>query len=485
MVYMRRFGLFILILAMVSAFAGCQPTPDKPVVVQKNMEQMIGQARETPPTTPETANHSLAERLGAPESLRMELVSAQGKLKVHVDAVVTVPDVPAMPTVRVGMGAFTSEDVMRLYETLCGDAMPVDPYDTQTTQAFKMRTIQDLMDQKDSGKLDMKYESMEDLDAAIAQTMQEAAGLPEHFTPIEPDLSFVPRDGGTAAVNLRVAPDDATLSDLYIYNAEEGVGFSRAEYYRDLFYTADLSCILNGGTFISVKETESPYFVPPAISEADAGTLAEDTITALGLSDFVCSGSRLNALYNVMVDAEDAKREGVYEFMFTRQIAGVAITYTNDEGNQSENDNKDDPDEAFYAMPWLYEKVHVIIDDGGVLCLVWNSPYVVTDTVAEDTAMLPFKDIQNTFESMITVVNNRYDTSENGVSCDMYITEVRLGLMRVREENGESTGLVIPVWDFFGYFKESDGIEIGRDGYNALLTANAINGSVVDRGLGY
>ena len=55
-----------------------------------------------------------------------------------------------------------------MFETLCGDAMPVDPDDTQITYGFKMKTIQGLLDQKESGKLDdMKYSSMEELDAAI------------------------------------------------------------------------------------------------------------------------------------------------------------------------------------------------------------------------------------------------------------------------------------------------------------------------------
>ena len=471
-------------LAVVVAFTlltGCQATPKTPVVVQKDMEQMIGMAQQTTVHT----QGALAERLGAPESLHMELVSAKGKLVVHVDAAVTLPDVPAISTVRVGMGRFSQEDVKRLYDTLCGGATPVDPMNTTLTQGFMMRTIQDLLDQKESGKLDdMKYESMEQLDAAIAQVMAEAAGLPEHFERVEPNFSFEQQEDGGEWLALRVAPDDATLSDLFISNSPEGMGQCHAEYYRDLSYTAALSHILVSGVHYSNEETHSKYFVPPQMSEADAKKLAEETVSALGLTELVCSAGRAAALYNSMTEAEDAPRRGVYEFMFTRQIGGVTITYTGDDGS-SIDATKEDVEAGFFAMPWLYEKVRMIIDDGGVLCLVWNSPYVVQETVTEDTAMLPFEDICNTFEKMITVVGNVYDTSENGLTCDMTVTEARLGLMRVTEKDIGASGLVIPVWDFFGYIERSDGIKTSQDGCRALLTINAIDGSVNYRNIGY
>jgi hypothetical protein len=471
----------MLIAAVIctALLAGCQSTPEEPIVVQKDMEQMIGMAQ----ASAQGADaRSLREQLNVPDTLTAELTSAGGKLNVHVDADVVVPDVMGIPTVRVGMGAFTQDDVTRLYAALCGDAMPVDPENTETTQAVKMRIIEGLLEQKETGNLD-KYESMEELEAAIQQVMQEAAGLPEHFERVEPDFSFQPLGDGGSEVHLRAAPDDATISDLRILNAAEGIGYSRVEYYRDLYDYAVLSTLVVGGGYAFV-ETESPYYEPPSMDEAAARKLAQDTIAAFGLTDFVCSGQRMNALYHPTADAEDAPRRGVYEYMFTRQIGDVPVTYTNDDGTSAKTISGE-KETAVYAMPWMYEKVRVIIDGGGILCFLWNSPYVVTDTVTGATAMLSFDEIRNTFEKMIPVVNNIYDTSDQGLTCDMYVTEVRLGLMRITEENVGTSGLLIPVWDFMGYTEDSNGQVNGRDGYNALLTINAINGSIIDRGLGY
>ena len=63
--------LCLLCAALAACFAACQRTPDKPVVLQKDMEQMIitakggaGTASSAPETPPETID--LYARLGAP-----------------------------------------------------------------------------------------------------------------------------------------------------------------------------------------------------------------------------------------------------------------------------------------------------------------------------------------------------------------------------------------------------------------------------------
>lgn len=478
----KAYAVFLAALTAAAVLAGCMATPDEPIVVQKDMEQMIDKALKTPEAQA-SGTQTVRVQLGAPERLKTELVSAKGKLKIHADAEIIVPDVTAIPAVHVGMGAFTQDDVKRLYDTLCANAMPVDAGNTQITQGFKMRSIQDLLDQKQSGKLDdMKYNSMEELDAAIQQTMEEAQGLPEHFTRAEPDFSLVPHGNMGSEAHIRVAPDDDTLSEMFVINAPEGMGASRAEYCRDLNDMPD--SIIASGRYI-IDQTDSPYYVPPSMNGQDARKLAEDAVAGLGLSDFVCSGHRIDTPYDFANDAEDAPRKGVYEFMFTRQIGGVTITYTNDDGNEADVGDSAKCGEGYYAMPWNYEKVRIIVDDQGILCLLWNSPYAVNDILTDSSAMKPFSEIQSIFENMMPVVDNIYDTSEQGLTCDMYITELRLGLMRVTEKDIGTSGLLIPVWDFMGYTEDSEGEVYGKDGYNSQLTINAIDGSIINRAFGY
>ena len=68
------------------------------------------------------------------------------------------------------------------------------------------------------------------------------------------------------------------------------------------------------------------------------------------------------------------------------------------------------------------------------------------------------------------------------------IRTVKLGYMRVHEKGNVREGELIPVWDFFGeetifYDQTEPYAEAGP--YKSLLTINAVDGTVIDRGLGY
>lgn len=84
--------------------------------------------------------------------------------------------------------------------------------------------------------------------------------------------------------------------------------------------------------------------------------------------------------------------KGVYEFMFTRSVNGVAITYTNDTMS-AETPDKNEVN-TNVSKPWLYEKIRIFVDDEGIFALLWNAPYVVTEVVNERATMLPFEQIR-------------------------------------------------------------------------------------------
>lgn len=202
--------------------------------------------------------------------------------------------------------------------------------------------------------------------------------------------------------------------------------------------------------------------------------IAETSLQKMGLNGFTCTGMRKHAVENICPT-------GVYEFMFTREINGVAVTYTDDGGG----DRKILYEGEQFAKPWLYEKIRVFIDDNGIAMFEYRSPHELTDIEAEGAMLLPFSSIQEIFEEMIVIVDNEYDMSEEEWTCEYFIDHVTLGLMRLTERNVGSQGLLVPVWDFFGHSVDSHGIQRGISGYTSLLTINAIDGSIIDRFAGY
>ena len=98
----------------------------------------------------------------------------------------------------------------------------------------------------------------------------------------------------------------------------------------------------------------------------------------------------------------------------------------------------------------------------------------------------------NVFDTMALVVNawEGYADGNPKLACiDIQVDQIRFGLTRVTEQNKRNSGLMVPCWDFFGtvtYAMESDGqTKLYEDGPVPILTINAIDGSIINRSLGY
>ena len=133
----------------------------------------------------------------------------------------------------------------------------------------------------------------------------------------------------------------------------------------------------------------------------------------------------------------------------------------------------------------MYEKVRIFIDDDGVYAYMWNGPSSITEMLNDKATLLPFDQIKEIFASRILVKYGDYIGDDASKNISVNITRISLGLARVTEKNNNNYGILVPVWDFFGTYDQGNGYPIGYDGYESLLTINAIDGSIIDRQLGY
>lgn len=470
---MKRGMVLLVTIIMLLGFSACQKTSNEDFVVKKDTERMVEQAGAQENGTPTSA-------LDIPKGrYTYEAADASGKVHIHVDAVIVLPDVERLPIVRVGMGKFTERDVENLYNCLCLNATPVSSGAIQPKGYYRL-ILDELTEMRQNGKLD-KYDSIEELDAAIKEVMNDMEKAPEHAEAIAPDFSFTRLDDSLSEARILCVMDDSIMSDLLVLKKSDNIGGGYAEYIRDVARRAEFSRNTAdglGATF-AFTETQHEKFAAPAISEQEALNTASNVITALGLTDFSCTGKRMAALFNPLIDGENEERKGLYEFMFTRSIAGVSITYTND-------DIAADPESPnSVAKPWMYEKIRIFVDDTGVFALVWNAPYAVGELVNESATLLNFDEIKTIFERMIVVKNEQFgDTGSIAGVRIIEVKQIRLGLARVIEKDNNANAVLVPVWDFFGT-DTYGGMIVGLDGYQTLLTINAVDGSIIDRDLGY
>ena len=480
----RTICILLIALMGLDMLAGCQKTLETPLVVGKNNEIMLekAQADEPMPSDTDTVAVDLYDRLNAPQNYTADLVSKGGKLTVHVDANVELPD-SELPVFRIKLAEFSTEQVRTMASALLGnDPKYVMGLDTRT-KAVCEREIQRLRDGiADWGNVgtdlfDMVYDTQDEAQKALDKLLAEVADAPESLPAITPDYSWQKPyvwsdakgeiDTTDAYMTLWTMPDNATYSWIHAMNSREFSGNATFEYCRDFLYTTTGE--------LGTNSADVSGMLP--FSEQEAYSLASQTIQNMGLEGFVCS-----ARYGVLNlnDPAGYSKTPLYTFFFTRQYAGIAETYTNDGQTGGAKD----------TTSWYYEMVQVRIDKDGIAYVKYSSPTEIVEPVMTATTLLPFDDIRGIFEKMVLIVGNRVDAGISMAleSQEYVITDVRLGLMSVREENAD-TGLMIPVWDFLGYenYVLTNG-ENGTTGSNRLtsyLTINAIDGSIVQRGYGY
>ena len=303
--------IIIALLAALLLLTACQPTPEAAVVVQKDFGQLTEKAKLDESHVPDLL---LSESLKAPKTLHKALENKQGNVKVYIEADVTVPDAKGLPMIRVGHGSFTRDDIRRFADVLFNGAMPLDPNNKKYTKSMIQESIDRLIKMRESGDLDMKYESVEQVDADIAELMAKLETAPDTMDVAEHDFRQ------EYPFSLQATEDFAAISNLFCQ--EEVI-----EYCKNLNRYAAMSLVLVGTPDSSpLLNIKSDLSAETGYTPEEAYALAMQTADRLNITDLACTGQRAYFLTEGGF--------GVYEFMFTRMVNNIPVTFTNDIGNQ-------------------------------------------------------------------------------------------------------------------------------------------------------
>ena len=214
---------FVIALAILFLLTACQATPDAPIVVQKDMEQMLEKAqgtenipeKSTQPRT-ETSEHKASifiTILGIPQNLKLESISAKGKLLVHTDASIILPQADKMPIASVKMSRLANDTVKRLVEVLFVGARPVSDDLSLLPPKYYDNIIEDLTPNANNDTwFSERYLEQAEYDASLADTMQSLENAPSQATyePLQYQFDIPAEDG--KYVHYYALRDDGRLS---------------------------------------------------------------------------------------------------------------------------------------------------------------------------------------------------------------------------------------------------------------------------------
>ena len=161
-----------------------------------------------------------------------------------------------------------------------------------------------------------------------------------------------------------------------------------------------------------------------------------------------------------------------YRLYYARMVDGIRVTPVYQEGA------RDAQKQLNPVLP--YESLYVDVGADGIFTMDWEYPIEITGMIDEDCELLSFEKIMDIFGMIAPLTIQPYEYEANN---NLYIKRAVLGYMCVQERNNPFAYRLVPVWDFFGERT------IGRERYDthnwSYLTINAIDGTIIDRDLGY
>lgn len=156
--------------------------------------------------------------------------------------------------------------------------------------------------------------------------------------------------------------------------------------------------------------------------------------------------------------------------------------------------------QAEYNAPLTPETISVTVSANGIESFYWNAPVKVVSTDSENISLIAWEDMAEIIQKGLRVKNLWDYEDANVISRLLEIDRICLSYMQVRKDAAMEETYFIPVWDVIGtmhyryaedYVPQNGGFLVDENHERvpyadcSVLTINAIDGSIIDRGLGY
>lgn len=525
----RKQAAGIILAATLTAmlFAGCQKSPDTEIVHNKDFDNMIEQAENTEASTTE-----VQEVAADYDKYQTDFEDTGMHVKVHVDAQVDIPQTEKLSIFRVKQKKIDQAFADQVQTYFFGDQTL---YEGKVLgQMLKSEWSLDSIDDNNEWMEEIKNSNaytaeqkealIADLEESNRKTLEEYEKAPETFSiegtetdrqfhsiadlyAAHPDDTYYSWqndfDGANAEIIYEI--NDAKnghYQSIYIQNNDNYGNMlkyrsSRAGYY-DVGHSVmgiDPYCKVDEDYRFATAGTTGAYIHPieagsendsflekTTISEAEAKEQAETFLKDMGLTDYAFYNGGLVKERLDTRNVEELKEanhgqdvyRSVYAFRYQRCIDGVFVN--NDGGSKIVDEFRGD---SYVKKIWDAENIAIFVNDDGIVGFDYLIPLEVTETVVDQSTLKSFDEIKDVFEQMI-VTTNAAITEDQYTYID--INNVKLRYSRISEPDNFDTGVLVPVWDFIGTRTDVSGDE-EKD--IVLLSINAIDGTVIDKDLGY
>lgn len=433
-------------------------------------------------------NSAVLSSLSLPEKFSGEWSGVEGYVVVQADAVLELPDLSSVPVVTVERKPFSQEDADKMLEVFMkGGTL----WQEQGMTKQKAQQLLEHYQAIERGEIPYEHDgSIDRVPGLIEYYGALAKSSPDENERFKASTTFEKVDDWNDGSISGYAEVDGKLIHARIYNNFSGLD-------QACFYVDGYGDVNNPFSYGEADNAD------PGFSEAAAMEMGDKLMAEIGNGSFVCDQIRAVAYYNESEGADVGVFDSGYEMEYVRTVNGFPIAYCSTYQISPDGEKwmmpalsgTSIPENEPFVGTWGYEHITVYVNKGGVVYFSWQNPYTEPEIETSDAQLMSFSDISDIFAKMIMVKNSDVSVinEKNGFNIihNIDIDKVSLNMMRIRDRANYEEGLLVPVWDFWGtvsYDLEDEAYRnLVYDGkyYSIHLTVNAIDGTVIDRELGY
>ena len=474
--------IYALLIIMTILMTACQPTPEKEVIKSKNkdlVQEVIDANEEENIAVLEEDKEIIEQQIEAiNRHLNMEF-QANDRVRIVVDADVLIPTYDKIPMVRVQPENLTGEHLeILLRETVGENPVYFQNYDLGM---WSTEEIQQIM-------INLKgYLQNKNLKAHIVSQIQSSIDFLEEMYP-----SAISREDEKLFDGLLV-PTEGDRTYSYVTRLKSYLGKAQAAKIQLLqsFNKMETHLVFSNevnelayNTFekyegIDAEKINLPYTKCKEMAEQIVKTLDGDD------TNMDMYSSEIGYSIGFYADYTKETSPQCYTFKFARNYNGVLAKNINGLHGTSEMN---------YSESIKAEKIIISIDNDGIYSVSWDNYSRLAETLAQDVPLMDFDSVNNIFTDYCEYKFSwvpQYENIPENTPVTINVDSVELNLMMMLEKDKQDSYIMIPVWDYIGDISydqkltAQDGYPIKGEKNVAILTINAIDGTIIDRGQGY
>lgn len=482
---------------------GCQQTPEQSAVQNKSDQEMLEIINQSKEKTVEKAN--------VPEHYNTTFESANGQMSVYIDADVSMQDALGYAVYTIKPKDLTQGEADIILDTFIGDntLYATDGGTEVNTKEYIEELIiscERLLAQAETTEAKQELKHMIDyfiIEYEFAKESRYEIPAETTFSSVFCNqmlraLEFSWNETGTIYGEEGTEEDYLEERQGILDSIESGESLSiegivDLEGDNEAFIAIEKN---NSGKNTSVhyskynykEETFSigyPVSEPLLlkISESEAIEIVEETLSSLGID------------YMALTEVYQEKEK--HHMKYVRNVDGLlqndVISCDFDEVNN-------------FRETWRAENILIMVDDSGIVYFHWRSPSEVVEELTEDVILMDFEDVMRIFEQQMQAERVFVEPEEKQyiVNREFHIHRIELNSMTIAKLDNRKEYYTVPVWDFFGhevvtysedykeYVLQNGGYKLDENNQRIVendkasyVTINAIDGTCIDRNIGY